>query len=413
MLRKLILMFVVSLLLIPLASTAGVSQGSPHESASAVIGSGNAASCQTEAARNLLSSAVAAGGTVTFNCGPALMTMPVNTNATDQTVVVDGGGLVRLSGEDTRQIFHVSGSGDLTLMNITLVDGSGFAGAAVAISGSLAKATIQNSFLTSNDAGSSHGGAIFNQGTLMIEDSGIGSNITTGFGGAVFNNGGTVTIRNSTLISNQASQGGGIWHDGGSVTVERSAIRSNIATVSGGGIHNDGDTVTVVNTTFYDNRAAGGGGIYMRGDFLTITNATFNRNRADNGGALWNFLGQTRIRNSILANSRDTDNTSDSLNCDGITAVSDGRNIVSDNTCVPNPSGVGDLLSTDPELEEFIKENGGSTRNFMPLLDSPAIDHGFGCPDVDQRGVRRPIGPACDVGSVERGWLVFLSALTK
>jgi hypothetical protein len=86
---------------------------------------------------------------------------------------------------------------------------------------------------------------------------------------------------------------------------------------------------------------------------------------------------------------------------------------VSDNTCVPSPSAAGDLLATDPKLEPFIKENVGSTRNFMPLPESPTIDYGLGCPGLDQRGVPRPIGPACDVGSVEYGWLVFLPGVMR
>ena len=32
---------------------------------------------------------------------------------------------------------------------------------------------------------------------------------------------------------------------------------------------------------------------------------------------------------------------------------------------------------------------------------SPAIDAGSGCPAVDQRGVGRPAGPACDIGAYE------------
>jgi hypothetical protein len=237
--------------------------------------------------------------------------------------------------------------------------------------------------------------------------------LTDGRGGAVFNNGGTVMITNSTLISNQAFEGGAIFHSGGSVTVENSAVRSNIATDEGGGIHIDVGTVTVVNSTFYDNRAAGGGGIYMRGDSLTITNATFNRNRSDIGGALWNFSGQTRVKNTILANSRNTNDTNSSLNCDGPPAISEGRNIVTDNTCVPSPSTVGDLLSTDPMLEPFLNDNGGPTRTFMLLPDSPAIDYGLGCPTRDQRGVPRPIGLACDVGAVEYGWVVFLPLVLR
>ena len=55
--------------------------------ADAVIGTGTAASCETQQAANDLSTAVAAGGTITFNCGPAMVTIVANTNATDQTVV--------------------------------------------------------------------------------------------------------------------------------------------------------------------------------------------------------------------------------------------------------------------------------------------------------------------------------------
>jgi hypothetical protein len=49
----------------------------------------------------------------------------------------------------------------------------------------------------------------------------------------------------------------------------------------------------------------------------------------------------------------------------------------------------------------------------MLLPGSLAIDYGLGCPDIDQHGVPQPIGPACDVDSVEYGWLVFLPAVVR
>jgi hypothetical protein len=48
--------------------------------------------------------------------------------------------------------------------------------------------------------------------------------------------------------------------------------------------------------------------------------------------------------------------------------------------------------------------NGGPTRTLLPAADSPAINSAIGCPTpaIDQRGVSRPVGAACDVGAVER-----------
>jgi hypothetical protein len=50
-----------------------------------------------------------------------------------------------------------------------------------------------------------------------------------------------------------------------------------------------------------------------------------------------------------------------------------------------------------------LADNGGTTLTHLPQPGSPAIDGGTNvdCPSTDQRGVSRPQGPACDVGSVE------------
>jgi hypothetical protein len=418
MLRKLILFVGIAILGVQLSTTLAAADENSPAAPLVVIGSGTAASCQTNAARNLLSSSVEAGGTITFNCGAAPVTIAVNTNVTDKTVVIDGENRVSLSGEKLRQLFLVNGSGNLTLNNIILIDGKGFGGAAIAVTSSNAQVTINNSFLTGHDAEDNNGGAIFNVGALIINHSNLGANKSKKYGGAIFNNGGAVTITNSTIINNEASQGGGVFHAEGTLTIDRSAIRSNRAVGSGsstgGGIHIDTGNGVIENSTFFDNRAsAGAGAVYMKGSNLSITNATFNKNRADIGAALWNFAGQTTVKNTIFSGSRDYADTADSLNCDGPAATSAGRNIISDNTCVPNPGGMGDKFSTDPKLEASINDNGGPTRTFMLLADSPAIDYAQGCPATDQRGYPRPIGAGCDVGAVERGWLLFLPTLRK
>jgi hypothetical protein len=66
----------------------------------------------------------------------------------------------------------------------------------------------------------------------------------------------------------------------------------------------------------------------------------------------------------------------------------------------------GDLSSTNPLLGAF-QNNGGATTSFMPQASSLAVNAGDNslCPTEDQRGVGRPIGPACDIGSIESPYL--------
>jgi hypothetical protein len=373
----------------------------------ATIGDGTAASCESQDGANALSAAVAAGGEINFNCGTEPVIITVDTNVTDQTVVVNGGGLVTLSGEDLRQIFYLFGAGNLTLNDITLIDGEASSGGAIFI-GSQASVTVNRSFLISNES-ASNGGAIDNQGSLTIDSSTLGSNMAAGNGGAIYNNGGTANIEASYLISNQSANGGGLYSTSGTVSVHTSALRSNIAAGGGGGILADGNNVELVNNTFSDNRADEGGGLYKSGT-ATLTNNTFNLNRADHGGAVYNGGDTTTVKNNIFANSLNEAGSSPSLNCDGSVMQSEGRNIVSDNSCVPNPGSVGDLLGTDPMLGIW---QGSPWRSHTPLPGSPAIDYGLNCPAIDQHSVPRPVGPACDVGSIEVAQLVYLPMVVK
>src|SRR5439155_9788402 len=61
-----------------------------------------------------------------------------------------------------------------------------------------------------------------------------------------------------------------------------------------------------------------------------------------------------------------------------------------------------DRTHTDPKLEA-LAHNGGPTETRALASDSPAINAAgrLGCPKRDQRGVKRPKGPACDIGAYE------------
>ncbi|MHB1571163.1 MAG: hypothetical protein ACYC0H_18455, partial [Solirubrobacteraceae bacterium] len=71
-----------------------------------VVGNGQAASCTSAAVVR----AVAAGGIITFNCGPSpvtiVMTRAAQVVKTRHLVVLDGGGLVTLSGAGRRRILY-------------------------------------------------------------------------------------------------------------------------------------------------------------------------------------------------------------------------------------------------------------------------------------------------------------------
>jgi predicted outer membrane repeat protein len=386
----------------------GNTQASPLGAAqSTTIGSGTAASCQSQDAANALSNAVAAGGVIDFNCGPDPVTIVVNTNATDQTVIVNGAGKIILSGDHLRQIFYVYGSGKLTLNDLTLEYGEFGSGGALYLD-TQTQATINNSYFISNHA-STNGGAIYNRGQLTINQSTLGSNSTSGNGGAIYNEGGTVTIHTTYFINNQAVNGGAINQVSGNLNVDTSAFRSHTVTGQGASVRIVNGDAKFENSTFSNNQADRGGGIYKSSGTATLTNVTFNENRADLGAAFYNFGGAATIANTIFTGSKDEAGTSPSLNCDGPTMTSAGRNIVSDNSCVSNPGVSGDLFSTNPLLGTW--EVPGHV--YRPQSGSPAINYGLNCPAVDQLGRSRPIGAACDVGSVEFGLWVYLPLIIR
>jgi hypothetical protein len=383
---------------------ARMAQAEP-DSPTATIGSGTAASCQSNAAVNAFKDAVAAGGVIDFNCGPNTVTIHVNTNIAHLPVTVNGDNRIILSGEDLRQIFYVMGTGHLTLNDIILSDGEASQGGAIYVEQNAA-VTLNRTFINGSRATSS-GGAVYNRGTVTINDSTLGSNIANVTGGGIFNNGGTVTVRRSYLISNQAASGGAVYTVNGQLTLDRSAVRSSVISNQGGGIFAAGP-MTITNSTFSNNRALQGGALFLIAN-ATILNSTFNENRANTAGAIWREASSsTTIKNSIVAGSLDTNGNFPSLNCDGPPLTSLGRNVVSDGTCIPDAPG--DLRNTNPLLGIWL---GSPIRAYIPQPGSPAIDYGVGCPAIDQRGFPRPLGAACDSGSIEVGGVVYIPMVRR
>ncbi len=313
----------------------------------AVVGTGTPASCTAAA----LQAAVAAGGTVTFACGAAPVTIPVSaTVVARKETVIDGGGLVTLDGQGAARLLLLDSSydlatprltvqrlaftrgrsargaddtasggaaiyrdgGSLTVIDCTFTDnhapatGQDLAGGAIYAFGG-GETVISGSSFTGNSA--SDGGAVGSlNGDLLVVDSIFTGNQATGTGGnpgnggcggALYQDGGkeATALCGVTLRGSTAGQIGGavfrVSNDGtGTFTMERSAVDGSAVTASGGnagGLYLQGLSLAITASTISRNRAFHNGGLWIHGGHADLTNVTIAGNEATgtNGGGLW------------------------------------------------------------------------------------------------------------------------------
>ncbi len=283
-----------------------------------VIGNGTPSSCTSAA----VVAAVAAGGTITFSCGPGPVTIQMSStakivNSAGPEIVIDGGGKVTLSGMGQRRILYMntcdraqgwttSHCNDqdhprLTVQRLSFVDGN---------------STGQRS----EGDGGGGGGAIFARGgRLKVVSSTFVRNRceSTGpdVGGAairVFDQSRDLPVRvvdstfgGSAANANVCSNGGALSSIGVSWQIVGSRISHNRAIGnganpqrpgtpgggSGGALYTDGNrfTVTISGSTIEDNHAnEGGGSVFFvsndRTGSMRIEHSTLRRNVADGFG---------------------------------------------------------------------------------------------------------------------------------
>jgi len=101
------------------------------------------------------------------------------------------------------------------------------------------------------------------------------------------------------------------------------------------------------------------------------------------------------VKDSVFADNR---NTVALLNCASLTNVESlGGNVEDAASCA---NGGGDRPNVNPLLGG-LGLHGGTTPLYELLPGSPAIDFAATCPPLDQRGLARPQGTACDSGPYE------------
>ena len=294
--------------------------------AAGVVGNGTPASC-TEAALN---TALAGGGTVTFNCGGGPVVIPITTTKTlTSTTTIDGAGQsVTLDGLGTTQLFRTTyqfASFTLTFRNLTMRNGRSpdFGGAIrLAYQDFVTTLNIVNVTFAGNvcDAAGNDvgGGALYAQGGIVTI---VGSTFTGnrgGNGGALGNLQARFTIDDTVFENNVTNAaagqfggvGGAIYIDGsggGQLLIRGSRFTNNVASRTAGAIHTylyaGGTGMTIEDSTFEGNRAdQNGGAIYHQNGALTISRSTFATNTTrGQGGALWLLQASpTSITNSTF-----------------------------------------------------------------------------------------------------------------
>ncbi len=337
------------------------------------------------------------------------------------TMTIQGTGIVDVLGDTVNQVFNIASGGNLTLVNLKIQDGGGTVGAGLRnqSGGTVLLTNCEFSF----NVASASGGGIRNDGAMTINLSDIVLN-QAGFRGAGIFNGqlGFLTINDSNVNGNDndpGTGGGGIGNDG-TLTINRSLINGNLTSGNGGGIENLNGTgvVTIRNSTISFNSAfnANGGGIFnsltgtINLDNSTVTDGNF----AANGGGIFNDVGSTvNARSSIVAKNQAATSGPDvsgayaspSFNLVGESDGSSGFVNGVNNNIVGTT-----ILPVDPILGQLV-DNGGPTRTYAVLPNSPALDKGnaFGVL-TDQRVANRTFDIASisnasdgtDIGSFER-----------
>jgi hypothetical protein len=269
-----------------------------------VIGHGTARSCTSSA----VVGGVRAGGTIRFSCGPKPVTIRMRATAkvlnSRRDVILDGGGLVTLSGAGRRRILYMDTCDPAQVSTTSHCQDQ-----------ATPRLVVENlTFVNGNSTGQDFDG---------------------GGGGAIFVRGGRLRIVSSTFVGNRCEPsgpdlGGGAvrvlsHYHGLPVQVVGSRFTSN-ACSNGGALSSIGVSWNVVRSRFVGNRAIGhganpsrggtpgggsGGAIYNDGNrfTLTIRSSHLAGNHANEGGGAIFFVSNDRtgtlaIKDSVLQRNR-------------------------------------------------------------------------------------------------------------
>ena len=285
-----------------------------------IVGNGTPESCTSAA----FVEAVAQGGVITFACGPDPIVITLDETAriyndTGPEIVIDGGGLVTLSGAGARRILYMNTCDEslvwttphcdnqdhprLTVQNITFVDGNSSGqepggGGAIFVRGGRFK-LVNTRFFNNrcDEVGPDVGGAavrVFDQ----YEDQPVYV-VNSTFGG-------------SPELGNRCSNGGGLSSIGVSYTVINSLFSYNEAIGNGANPAQEGTP-----------GGGSGGAIYNDGNTFTLSlcGTRIEHNHANEGGGAVFFVSNDLSGSMVIEDSVLCDNPSEGFETQGFPGI--------------------------------------------------------------------------------------------
>jgi predicted outer membrane repeat protein len=198
-----------------------------------------------------------------------------------------------LQGPGGVRVMEISTPGTMTVRNLTIAGGAAGSGGGIAI---VAGAAVTLSNVTLQENFAQVGGGLWTDGPLLIQDSRVLSNASTGDGGGIYASVGLV-IRGTEFVNNTGENGGGAYSLRRADVVSSSFLMNRARNGSGAGLWAIGGSV--ISSTFQENIAdVGGGGLALIGQYqnllISATQVISNAARFGNGGGI--VVGRLNLR---------------------------------------------------------------------------------------------------------------------
>lgn len=250
-----------------------------------------------------------------------------------------------------------------------------------------------------------------------------GSASESGYGGALRIEAGTTADLSDVWITGNTAASGGAIANNGTLIVSRSLVAGNQAGSQGGGLYlAEGSTSQITNSTITGNSAGTGGGVYASGSLISVNNTISHNSAKLAASGIASMSGsEIKLLNTIVGadTSLPITTISGAFTSLGNNVVTDARSATGFTNGVNNDQ-VSDNNAIDLHLGP-LSDHGGQTDTRALLTNSPAIDRGNSCvllaqdscPGLEFPSLRffwdqrvpygRVSGPEVDVGAVESG----------